>query len=179
MTHIAARAPERRRWPAAAAVLAVLVLAACGGSSSVVVHTAAPPVHTSSSAPTATVTSGQSNSSPATGQPSAKVTPATGLADRQRVQVDGSGFTPGESLQVIECADKGTKTGPGDCNLTGMTPTTADGVGRVSVVLTVLRGPFGGNNIVCSAKQPCLVSVTQASLTPSQEADVPIAFATK
>ena len=175
MTVGTTRSPHRRRQ-AGVAVLAVLALAGCGGSSSVVVHTA-PPVQTSSSS------TGASSSGPAStaasGQPAATVTPATGLTDRQRVQVNGSGFTPGESLEVIECADKGSKTGPGDCNLTGMTPTTADGIGRVSVVLTVLRGPFGANKIVCSAKQPCLVSVTQASLTPSHEADVPIAFATQ
>jgi hypothetical protein len=58
-----------------------------------------------------------------------------------------------------------------------MTPVTTDGLGNVSLQLTVLRGPFGANKIVCSAKQPCLISVTQASLTPTEEADAPISFA--
>ena len=31
--------------------------------------------------------------------------------------------------------------------------------------------------IVCSAAQPCLISVTQASLAPTEEADAPISFA--
>ena len=160
-----------------AVLLAVLVLAGCGGHSSVVVHTGATPVPTTSSAPATPTASAPTSAGGSAGKPAATVTPATGLADRQRVQVDASGFTPGEPLEVIECADKGTKTGPGDCNLTGMTPTAADGVGKLSVQLTVLRGPFGTNKIVCSAKQPCLVSVTQASLTPTEEADVPISFA--
>ena len=43
--------------------------------------------------------------------------------------------------------------------------------------LTVVRGPFGANKIVCGPKQACLVSVTQASLTPTEEADAPITFA--
>jgi hypothetical protein len=48
---------------------------------------------------------------------------------------------------------------------------------RVSVDLVVLRGPFGTNNIICGARQACLVSVTQASLSPTEEADAPITFA--
>lgn len=78
---------------------------------------------------------------------------------------------------MIQCADKGRRTGPGDCDLAGMLTTTADGAGRVDVSLVVKRGPFGSNGIVCSLRQPCLVSVTQASLSPSEEADVRISFA--
>ncbi|HEX4728394.1 MAG TPA: neocarzinostatin apoprotein domain-containing protein [Jatrophihabitans sp.] len=155
----------------AAMLFAVLALAACSSGSKVVVHTPSAALPTSS-ASSATPTPSESRAS----KPGAKVTPATGLTDKQQVQVDAVGFTAGEGLEVIECADKGTSTGPGDCNLTGMTAVTADGLGNVSVQLTVLRGPFGANKIVCSAMQHCLVSVTQASLTPTQEADVSIAF---
>jgi hypothetical protein len=149
----------------------MLALAACSSGSKDVVHPPSTPLP-SSSVPSAIPSASESRA----GKLSASVTPATGLADKQQVQVNAAGFTAGEALTVIECADKGTGTGPGDCNLTGMTPATADGLGNVSVQLTVLRGPFGANKIVCSAKQPCLVSVTQASLTPTQEADAPISF---
>jgi len=160
------------RLVASAAIL--VVLTGCSSGSKVVVHPPSVPLSTSSAASAAASPSGsQSRAS----KLSAKVTPATGLADRQKVQVDAVGFTPGEGLEVIECADKSTGTGTGDCNLTGMTPVTSDGLGNLSVQLTVLRGPFGANKIVCSAKQACLVSVTQASLNPTQEADAPISFA--
>jgi hypothetical protein len=150
-----------------------LALAACSSGSKVVVHT--PTVSTQTGSASSTAATPSASESRAS-KLSAKVTPATGLSDKQQVQVDAAGFTAGEALTVIECAQKGNATGPGDCNLGGMTPVTADGLGNISVPLTVLRGPFGANKIVCSTKQPCLVSVTQASLNPTQEADAPISF---
>jgi hypothetical protein len=112
-----------------------------------------------------------------TGNATITVRPAQALRDGQRVRVTGAGFTPGEALQVIQCADKGRRTGPGDCDLAGMLTVTADAGGRVVVSLVVTRGPFGSNGIVCGVRQGCLVSVTQASLSPSEEADARISFA--
>lgn len=109
--------------------------------------------------------------------PEVTVVPARGLRDGQRVQVRASGFSANEALQIVECADKGQGTGPGDCNLAAMIPATSDGHGRLTAMLKVISGPFGANGVVCSAKQPCLVSVTQASLSPAEEADAPIRFA--
>jgi len=34
----------------------------------------------------------------------------------------------------------------------------------------------GANNIVCCAGRACLISVTQATLSPTEEADAPISF---
>jgi hypothetical protein len=104
------------------------------------------------------------------------VTPATGLKSTQTVVVQASGFSAGESLVVTQCAAKGTATQPGDCNLTGIQSVTADASGRVRVGFTVHKGPFGTNNIVCGAGQACLISVTQATLSPTEEADAPISF---
>jgi len=92
------------------------------------------------------------------------------------VLVQASGFSPGEALVVTQCAAKGAATGPGDCNLTSMQSITADSSGRVSVEFTVSKGPFGANKIVCGPAQACLISVTQATLSPTQEADAPISF---
>jgi hypothetical protein len=105
------------------------------------------------------------------------VTPATGLARTQKVLVQASGFAPGESLVVTECAAKGTATGPGDCDLTSMQNVTADASGRVKTEFTVRKGPFGANNVMCGSGQGCLLSVTQATLSPTREADAPISFA--
>lgn len=104
------------------------------------------------------------------------MTPATGLKSGQKVLVQASGFSPGESLVVTECAAKSTATGPGDCNLNGMQSVTADASGQVKVDFTVSKGPFGANNIVCGPAQACLISVTQATTSPTEEADTPITF---
>jgi hypothetical protein len=170
---MAYRHSMKDRMPAAAVLLVAAALAACGSGSKDVVRT---PTAPASSATTPSSSSSAPSTRPA-GKPSATVTPASGLRDQQVVLVKASGFTPGEALQVIECADKGTKTGPGDCNLTGMSPVTSDDAGNVQVQLKVLRGPFGGNKIVCGASQRCLISVTQVSLAPTEEADAAIAFA--
>ena len=90
--------------------------------------------------------------------------------------MQASGFSPGEALVVTQCAAKGTATGPGDCNLTSMQSITADAGGRVRVEFTVSKGPFGANNIICGPAQACLISVTQATPSPTQEADAPISF---
>ncbi len=168
-----------RRW----AVAGVLVVLAAGCSSSPAPltrsgpTTSAPPAATTTTAP-ATVPA-TSPSASATGSVSAQrvtVTPATGLESTQKVLVQASGFSPGEALVVTECANKGTATGPGDCDLTGMQSVAADASGLVKVEITVRKGPFGTNNIVCGPAQACLISVTQATPTPTQEADAPIRF---
>jgi hypothetical protein len=105
-----------------------------------------------------------------------KVIPATGLMSTQSVLVMASGFSPNESLVVTECAAKGSATGPGDCNLANMQSVASDPGGRVSVEFTVTKGPFGSNNVVCGPNQACLVSVSQASPSPTQEADTQISF---
>lgn len=163
-----------RRAALAAGVLTTALLAGCGSSSPSVVN--AP----TSGAPVSSVSVG---SSPAASRSAGRlrqtvrIVPATGLHNRQQVQVHGSGFTPGEALQVVECAARGNATGPGDCNLSGMLSVNAGSDGRVTTTLTVLRGPFGAGRVVCSAHAPCLVSVTQASLQPTEEADAVIRFA--
>jgi Neocarzinostatin family len=134
------------RW-AMVAVLAVLA-AGCGSSSAPLTRspTTTPPVTATTPASSATAASGHGQH--------VTVTPATGLRSGQQVQVQASGFSPGESLVVIECASKGAATASGDCNLTGMQGVTTDASGRVSMQLTVTKGPFGANKIVCGPPRP-------------------------
>ena len=162
------------RQVAAAGVLAALAAGCSSGS--------APPARSgpsataSSATTTAPATAGGTPSTAGGTKQQVTVTPATGLKSTQTVAVQASGFSPGESLVVTECAAKGTATQPGDCNLTGIKNVTADASGRVRVGFTVLKGPFGANKIVCGAAQACLISVTQATLSPTEEADAPISF---
>ena len=164
-------------WACGALVL--IVLAGCGSSGSGVVR---PPASTGAPVTAAASTPGSVPPTATSAQappvnPTVSVTPSRGLADHATVHVQGAGFSPGEQLQVIQCADRGSATGPGDCNLSSMLSVSSDSSGRVSATLTVLRGPFGTNGVTCTAQQRCLVSVTQASLRPSEEADAPITFA--
>ena len=131
------------------------------------------------SAPATTATTPAASPPPTAASSAAQhatVTPATGLKSGQKVLVQASGFSPGEALVVTQCAAKGTATGPGDCNLTSMQSITADARGRVGVEFTVSKGPFGANNIICGPAKACLISVTQATPSPAQEADAPISF---
>jgi len=93
------------------------------------------------------------------------------------VQITATGFSPGASLVVTQCANKGNSTGPGDCNLAGIRTITANSAGQVATQFTVIKGPFGTNHIVCGSSQSCLVSVNPATTNPTQEADAPISFA--
>jgi hypothetical protein len=156
-------------------VLAALAAGCSSGSGPLT--RSGPPASASSASTTAPATAGGTPSTASGGtKQQVTVTPATGLKSTQTVVVQASGFSAGESLVVTQCASKGTATGPGDCNLTGMQNVTADAGGRVRVGFTVRKGPFGANNIVCGAAQACLISVTQATLSPTEEADAPISF---
>jgi len=166
-----------RRVAVTGALLVAASLAACGSSGSDVVRRGTSGASPPPSTPGPAGSDPSASPSTAHGQPAVRLTPHIGLHDRQLIQVRGTGFTPGQAYTVIECAQKGAKTGPGDCNLPGMLTATADKDGVVQVRLEVLAGPFGANRIVCSARQTCLISVTQASLSPTEEADGSISFA--
>lgn len=98
--------------------------------------------------------------------PTMTVTPSTGLTVGQTVQVAGAKFPPSTTLGINECADKGNNTQAGDCDLANITTIRSDASGNVPATgKKVTKGPFGGNNIVCSATQKCLLSI--AELTPT------------
>lgn len=156
------------------AALVLVVTTGCGSSGSGVVR---PPTDSLTSSIASTPAPATSTTPTGHAHPTISVVPSRALADHATVQVHGAGFTPNEPLQVIECAARGNATGPGDCNLTGMLSVSSDDAGKVSAALTVLRGPFGASRVTCTTKHPCLVSVTQASLNPSEEADAAITFA--
>jgi hypothetical protein len=104
------------------------------------------------------------------------VTPHAGLHNGESVHVIGAGFSPNETLGVIECADKGTATGQGDCDISHLKTVTSDSHGRVDTTFAVITGPFGSNNVTCTRATPCLLSVSQQTLAPTEEADARISF---
>lgn len=143
-----------------------LGLAACGSSS----KSGSGSHPTTTSAPSAT-------SAAAAGVQHLTITPSQGLKSPATVQVTATGFSPGSTLVVTQCANKGNATAPGDCNLAGIKTVTANSAGQVDTQITVIKGPFGANHIVCGSSQTCLVSVNPATPNPTQEADAPITFA--
>lgn len=174
--------PPRACAHALIGAVVVIGLAACSGSSTVVntptrsvATQSTTPAHTRT--PSSTPSRRHTSSTTSAHGPAATVTPSRGLHSGQVVTVRGTGFSPDEQLTVIECASKGSATGPGDCNLAAMMGVSSTSTGTVEVGFTVVRGPFGANRVVCNAKTTCLISVTQASLHPTEEADVPIRFA--
>lgn len=165
------------RLCAAAALLALLAVTACGSGSSPLTRSGPSPATPTATAPTTHATPGSPAPAPGTAAQKVTVTPAAGLTSTQKILVQAYGFAPGESLVVTECAAKSSATSPGDCDLTSMQTVTADASGRVKTEFTVRKGPFGANNIVCGPAHGCLVSVTQATFSPTREADTPISFA--
>lgn len=158
------------RSPAARAALALGLAAALAGCG----QTSKP---ASSPAPTPSQSRAPSQGAAAAGHPSVTVSPATGLRNGQQVTVVASGFPASGMLVITECADKGTATGPADCDLAAVQTVTSSASGGVHASFTVNRGPFGANHIVCSAQQRCLVSVSQPTATNPVEATEDISFA--
>jgi hypothetical protein len=148
--------------PLAVALLAASAagLSACSSSSHVTAPTTVP-------APTATTSSSQ---------PTLTISPAEPLRSPATIQVTATGFSPGENLVIAECANKGTSTSEGDCNLAGIKAVTASSSGTVHTTFTVTKGPFGANHITCDQPRSCLVSVTQPTPNPTQDATAPLTF---
>jgi hypothetical protein len=104
------------------------------------------------------------------------VTPSTALTEGQTVQVTGAKFPPNEYLVIGECAGKSADPPPGDCDIAHLGVVRADAQGNVTGGKSVTKGPFGGNNIVCSAEHPCFVVLSELAVTP-KKAEKGITFA--
>ena len=154
---------RQRLIPMVVLAAATLALAACGSSGG------------SKSSPPATKATTTTTKAPAQ---TVTITPSTNLTNGQVVTVVGKGFKPGATnIGANECADKGAQTGAGDCDLGGTKTAVPDASGTVTFQFAVNKGPFGANQIVGSATQKCLVSVSELVASPTAEADAPISFA--
>jgi hypothetical protein len=169
------------------AAAGLVVLGACSSSSkssssttaAAAAQTTAAPATTSEAptteAPTTTAAATATSAAPAQ---TITITPDTGLTDQQVVHIVAKGYVAGKTYSAVECADKGSATGANDCDLRVIKVGTADSSGTVTVDFPAQKGPFGGNNIVCSAAQKCLISVANAgSANPTEVATQNITFA--
>jgi hypothetical protein len=69
--------------------------------------------------------------------PLISVTPATGVTDGAAVTVNGSGFQPSESVNILQCSVATPSDTSTQCNLSGLVNLTTDGTGALSAQLTV------------------------------------------
>lgn len=93
------------------------------------------------------------------------VTPSTGLANGQSVKVSGSGFTPHDSVFILECLAKAT--GQSGCNIQGIpTPITITASGTLPVTtFKVVTGRIGTGTCGTTPANAsaCAISVGNAS----------------
>lgn len=111
------------------------------------------------------------------GNRQATVTPSSGLTDGQTVSVAWQGLTPGQNVNVLECA-KNPPTAAGDCDLQSGKLLQPDPTGAGSLSLVVHTGAIGSGGGICDATHPgCVIAVNQGgSLDPAATVVVTIAF---
>jgi hypothetical protein len=139
----------------------VVALAACSNATKAATTTTKAPAATTTTKP----------------GPKMTITPDAGLTNGQTVSITASGFPANEQLGITECANKGAQTGAGDCDLGTIKIATATATGTVSTSVAVALGPFGQNNIVCTNKPGCILSLAQAgSADPNAVATATLTF---
>lgn len=143
-------------------------VAGCGGGGSAIVVRPPTTPGTSASSPSPTTS--------ARIDPHVTVHPSRHLADGQLVHVEARGFGPNQSLITIECVDIGKRTGQGSCDVANLSGISIGPAGTGSASFTVRRGPLGSDHLSCTHRHPCIVSVSQATIDPSQTASAQISF---
>ncbi len=104
--------------------------------------------------------------------PQVTVSPASGLHDKQKVQVVGTGFPANLGVLIVECHADAVDQSKCIIDLSYVTHTDASG--RVTKTYTV-RSTVA--HAACTASNPCVVSVSELKQPPKYEADAPIRFA--
>ncbi len=103
------------------------------------------------------------NASAAT-KPTVVVTPAKNLKNNEVVKISGKGFTPGDSVFVVECLAHAT--GESSCSLANLVPVTISATGTFpKTSFKVITGKIGTG--YCGTKKTnlasCAVSVGNAA----------------
>lgn len=128
-------------------------------------------------------TSGGSGGTHTVGPSSAAITvvPSTGLYNKETVTIHGTHFKTGTSVIIVECVDYGSQTQQTNCTYgpylfpPAFRPAADGTFSRKFVVYSSFSGIGGGHN-TCSSATPCIISVTEPSNNPTEEADAHIYF---
>ncbi len=113
---------------------------------------------------------------PVTTTPSVSVSPATGLKNGSKVSVTGSGFTPGDSVYVVECL--AGATGQSSCDIANAVAITVNSDGSLpTTTFTVATGAIASGTCGTTAANAkgCIVAV--ANISGGDAGAAPIAFA--
>lgn len=99
--------------------------------------------------------------------PKLKVSPSKNLNNAQTVNVSGTGFTPGDSVFVLQCVIGDTSTTGSGCNLSNLVPVTPSSKGTFKTTFTVSTGAIGTDGGTCGTSKSdagdCAVSAGNAS----------------
>ncbi len=106
----------------------------------------------------------------------ATATPHDGLVDGQSVTVTWSGYTPGKTVNVVQCSER-VGTDATACDLKHGAILHPDPTGSGSVAITVVTGAVG-TGVCDAAHSQCVIVVNDGgSLEPTASVRVPISFA--
>jgi hypothetical protein len=90
--------------------------------------------------------------------PAVTVGPSTGLLDAQTVEVEGSGFTPGATVALLECPADSLLVS--DCDFSTGLFVQADGGGTISTTYRVVRIiTVTGTSLDCAEPLACVLGV--------------------
>ncbi len=149
------------RWVCLLAVLVLVVAACSSGSSNKSKKKSTPKPAACASDP---------------GKQTVTVTPCTALTDGQTVKVEAQGFTPNkQNIGLTECANKGDQTGAADCNLRASAKAIPDAKGKITTDFKVFK-TFNDGTVICGTPVPCLVSVSELAISPTEVTSKDIAF---
>ncbi len=147
------------------------------GAASRIVHDAAP----GKTRVVFDATAGSSSTVPTTAPPPVRVhhaqaTPTTGLTNGASVSVRWSDYTPGKTVNIVECSQRDTLDASA-CDLKHAALLLPDPTGSGSGSISIVAGPVGTGT--CDAAHPnCAVIVNDGgSLDPAASVRIPIAFA--
>ena len=103
------------------------------------------------------------------------VTPSTGLSNGQSVTVTGSGFTPNDSVFLIECL--ATSTSQAGCNVASATPATVSAKGTIAATtFKVTTGTIGNGKCGTTAANAGACAINIGNITGGDSAQGLIKF---
>ena len=118
------------------------------------------------------------NSASAAATPVIKVTPAKALKNGQKIMVSGTGFTPNDSVYIIQCLTNAK--GQADCNTMGATPATIDAKGKLkATAFVVATGTIGTKKCGTTKADANACDISVGNATGGDSTTGAISFAVK
>ena len=118
------------------------------------------------------------NPASAAASPVIKVTPSKSLKNGQKIKVSGTGFTPKDSVYIVECLTNAK--GQADCNSLGAVPATVDSRGMLPATsFTVTTGAIGAKTCGTSKADANACDISVGNVSGGDSTTGAISFAVK